>query len=122
MALCIGGKACRRQACKNRCKSWFSAQPDIERQCKNACKDNISFSREDFLCSGKWVDRTVVMLTYGYDPCPGQAGGRTMEELLDPLGDRERDEQKREDLQPVILGGALLILAALVVLVMVLRS
>ena len=47
MAFCIGGKWCRAQECRNRCRSWFGQQPDIERQCRKLCNNNISFSLLD---------------------------------------------------------------------------
>lgn len=44
---------------------------DLEDACKNACKGNTNFSREEFLCSGKYVSQGNVMRYYGgYDPCP----------------------------------------------------
>ena len=120
MPLCIGRKACKRAACKQRCKSWFGAQPDIERACKNACGSNYNLTKEDFLCSGNYIEEAIMIAAYGYDPCPG--AGTTIEQYLDPLGDREREDTKLQELQPVILGGGLMVLAALVILFMVVRS
>lgn len=120
MAFCIGGKWCRRQECRNRCKSWFGQQPDLERQCSALCNNNTSFSREDFLCSGQYVDQNVVILAYGYDPCPNS--GPTVQNILDPLSDRQRQDEELEKFTPVLIGGGLLVLAALIILVTVIRS
>jgi hypothetical protein len=120
MAFCIGGKMCRRQECRNRCRSWFGQQADIERQCRKLCNNNISFTREEFLCSGEYVDDALIILSYGYDPCPGS--GANVQDLLDPLNDRERQDAELEKFTPVILGGGLMLLAALVILIMVIRS
>ena len=117
MPFCIGGPGCRRAKCKQRCKSWFGAQPDIERACKNACGSNSSLTKEGFLCSGNYIEQAVLMSAYGYDPCPGS--GATLEDFFDPLGDRDREQQQLTELQPLILGGGLLVLAALVVLFIV---
>jgi hypothetical protein len=120
MAFCIGGKWCRAQECKNRCKSWFGQQPDVERQCKALCNNNISFSREEFLCSGKYVDDALIILSYGYDPCT--ESGASVQDILDPLNGRERQDQELEKFTPVIIGGGLLVFAALVILIIVIRS
>ena len=120
MAFCIGGKWCRGQECRNRCRSWFGQQPDIERQCRKLCNNNISFSREEFLCSGNYVDDALIILSYGYDPCPG--AGSSVEALLDPLDDRGRQDAELKRYAPVILGGGIMLLAALVVLIMVIRA
>jgi len=120
MPFCIGRTACKRAECKQRCKSWFGAQPDIERACKNACGSNYNLAKEDFLCSGNYIEQAVMIAAYGYDPCPNS--GISIDDYFDPLGDRERDDERFQQLQPVVLGGGLLVLAALVVLFMVARS
>jgi hypothetical protein len=56
-----------------------------------------------------------VILSYGYDPCPG--AGASIVDILDPLGDRDYEEKKRKDLEPIYIGGGLLLLAALIILV-----
>ena len=120
MPLCIGRIACKRAECKQRCKSWFGAQPDIERACKNACGVDYNLTKENFLCSGNYIEQAVMIAAYGYDPCP--ESGISIEDFFDPLGDRDREDKKLQELQPVIIGGGLLVLAALVILFMVVRS
>lgn len=100
MGFCIGGKWCRTQECKERCKGWFAGQPELERSCKNACKVNHSLNKSDFLCSGDWIDQQIVFAAHGYDPCPGD--GVVIDEYFDPLNDRGREDQKNENLRPVI--------------------
>jgi len=114
MGVCIGGKWCRTQKCKNRCKGWFSGQDDLERACKNACKVTTSFSKDDFLCSGEWVDDGNVILAYGYDPCLGS--GREAEEILDPLGNRDREEQRLKQIIPIVVALIVLVAAGLGIL------
>ena len=116
MAFCIGGKACRRAQCKDRCRSWFSAQPDLERACKNACKGNSSLSKEEFLCSGNYFSEAAYIALYGTDPC---GGGVVIDEVLDPLNDRAREEKEWQDVQPVLLGIGILIAAALIILYLI---
>lgn len=120
MPFCIGGKACKRAECKQRCKSWFGAQPDIERACKNACGSNYNLTKDEFLCSGNYIEDAVMIAAYGYDPCPHS--GASVEGLFDPLGDRDREDRKLKELQPFILGGGLMVLAALIILLFVVRS
>jgi hypothetical protein len=106
---CVGGANCRKYDCKQRCKSWFSGLDELERQCKNACKgDDRTFTKDEFLCSGKWVDDQNVILQYGYDPCPNR--GASVEDTLDPLGDRAREDERLKKILPVFV--ALLVLAA----------
>jgi hypothetical protein len=101
MGVCIGGKWCRTQECKNRCKGWFGAQPEIERSCKNACKVNSSLKRDDFLCSGEWIDQRVVMSAYGYDPCENDS--IIMTDLLDPMGEHKAEEEQNQNNNRIIL-------------------
>ncbi len=101
------GKKCR---CKQNCKSWFGLQPDLERACVNACKSNSGLSRDEFLCSGKYIDEEVLIGAYGYDPCEG---GVSIEDYLDPLGDRENDKEKLKSLMPVYIGLGILILVGI---------
>lgn len=104
------GKKCE---CKRRCKSWFGLQPDLEKACKNACKSNTSLTKEQFQCSGQYVDEQALILAYGYDPC---AGGVTAEDVLDPLGTQEYEAEKLDSMKGTFLILGLLILAALGVL------
>ena len=113
MGFCIGGNACRRLACKERCKSWYGLQPDLEKACKNACKGNSSLTKEDFQCSGKYVDEQALILAYGYDPC---AGGVSVEEILDPLDSQGQAAEKLESLSGTFLLLGILIMAGLAVL------
>lgn len=115
----FGGGGRDRRDCKNRCKIWFSAQPDLEKACKKACKDDHNIDKDVFLCSGKYADAQVVMLSYGYDPCPGDE--YNLANLLDPMGDRDRQDEEIERFQPVLIGGGLLILVALIILILVAR-
>ena len=101
--------------CKRRCKGWFGALPEVERQCKNACSSNKHITREEFLCSGNWIEDIIIIQAYGYDPCPDS--GSTLEEFLDPLNDRERQEKELEQYTPVLIGGAALLLIVIIVFV-----
>ena len=105
------GKKCE---CKRRCRSWFGMQPDLERACENACKGNTGLQREDFLCSGQYVDEQLVMGAYGYDPCP--ASEVVIDDYLDPTKQREQNQERMKSLQPLFLGLLLLIGAGLAVL------
>ena len=96
--------------CQRKCKGWFGAMPDTERQCKNACKTNGFLTKDEFLCSGNWINQQVVFAAYGFDPCPND--GTTIDGYLDPLGDREQDNAELEKvidifLVVLILGAAL---------------
>ncbi|MEZ4991897.1 MAG: hypothetical protein R2824_15860 [Saprospiraceae bacterium] len=104
------GKKCE---CKRRCKSWFGLQPDLERACKNACKGNTGLTKEQFQCSGKYVDEAALILAYGYDPC---SGGVSAVDVLDPTGSAEYEAEKMDSLQGTFLILGLLILAGLGVL------
>ena len=115
---CIGGKSCRRYDCRQRCKGWFGGMDELERACKGRCNgDSTSFSKEDFLCSGQWVDDGNIILAYGYDPCPNS--GRTTEEILDPLGDRAREDERLKTVIPIVLALIVLIAAGLGILYVV---
>ena len=105
------GKKCK---CKRNCKSWFGLQPDLERACINACKNNTGLQKDQFLCSGQYVDEAVIIGAYGYDPC---SGGISVEDYLDPLDDREGDQAKLKNLMPVYIGLGLLILVGIYYLV-----
>lgn len=107
MGFCIGGKWCRRQKCNQRCKSWFGLQPDLERACINACKGNTSLAKDDFLCSGKYVDEQVIMGAYGYDPCA--ATGVDIEDYLDPLDTQAENQERLQSLMPLFILLALII-------------
>lgn len=114
MPFCIGKKACARARCKNRCQSWLAGKPDLVKACKNVCKSHSGLEKEEFLCSGKYVDQHDYMLRYKTDPCPED--DIVMQQVLDPLDDRGREEREWQDLQPVLVVLGLLIVAALVIL------
>lgn len=100
MGFCIGRKACKRQDCKERCKGWFGAQPDIERACKNACKQNSSLQKDDFLCSGNWIEQQILMAAYGYDPCTSDE--ITIEEFLDPTDQKGQNKEQMDNLKELL--------------------
>lgn len=113
--LCIGGKMCRRVDCKNRCKSWFTASPELEVACRGRCDSNdTSFTKENFLCSGDWIDDRDVIALYGYDPCPKSGG--TIDEVLDPLGDRAREDERLQQIMPLAIAIVVLIAAGLAIM------
>lgn len=114
MAICVGGKWCRRQECRKRCESWFGTMPDVADACKSACHNSTSFTREQFLCSGKYIDKATVIARYKYDPCPGQ--GLTVEDFLDPLNDREREDRKLSEYGPVIAAIGFMLLSGLIII------
>lgn len=99
------GKKCE---CKRRCKSWYGLQPDLEKACKNACKSNTGLTKEQFQCSGQYVDEQALILAYGYDPC---AGGVSIEEVLDPTGSQDYEAEKLDK-----LGSTFLLLGILIIL------
>lgn len=105
------GKKCK---CKRRCKGWFGLMPDLERACKNACKTQDNLTKDEFLCSGNWVNQQVVMAAYGIDPCANDE--ITIDDFLDPLGDREAEAEKLEGLNDLFVILAILIAAGLGVL------
>lgn len=123
-AAVFGKKPIERQKkinqCQTRCKSWFSGMPDVERSCKNGCKTNTELTKDEFLCSNNYIEESLLIARYGYDPCPGR--GATLESYLDPLGDRSREDVKNEQLSElaVILGiaagAAVLIFLAIILM------
>jgi hypothetical protein len=105
-------KGCK---CKNRCEGVFS-HPGVVESCKGWCKSSSNFKngfingkigREDFLCSGKYIDLPTHMLATNVDPCPND--DLTLEDLLDPTNQAETRKQKINDFTPVIIGGAVFI-------------
>lgn len=110
---CFGYTSCKKLHCRQRCKGWFGAQPDIERACKGACNSgsyNLA-SADEFLCGGKWVNEAVMFGAYGYDPCPNSTA--TLEGYLDPLGNREEEKARQSSLTPIAIGLGLLVVAAM---------
>jgi len=107
---CLGYKSCKKLHCRQRCKSWFGAQPDLERACDAACSGNYNLATKDeFLCTGNYVDRRVVMSAYGYDPCSGQDA--TIEEFYDPTGEKQQEAERTQMLWPIVI--ALLVLVGI---------
>lgn len=109
-----------RRDCQRRCKSWFSGMPDVERSCINACKTNAKLTKDEFLCSGNYIEEALLVARYGYDPCPGQ--GVDVETFLDPLGDRPREDAKNKQLSEVAIILAVVAVAALIILFIALRK
>ncbi len=114
MGLCIGGKWCRRQECRKRCDGWFGTMGEIRDACRSACHNSTSFTKEEFLCSGDYIDQEYVIGRYKYDPCKDD--DITLPGFLDPLNERERQEEQRQDMLPVYAGLGLLFFAALIVI------
>lgn len=114
MGLCVGGTWCRRQECRARCDGWFGTMGEIRDACRSACRNSVSFTKEEFICSGNYLDQEYVIGRYKYDPCQGD--DTTIEDFLDPLDNRALEEQKRQDMLPVYAGLGLLFFAALIVI------
>ena len=115
MGFCIGGSWCRKQKCKERCKGWFGAQPDIERACKNACKSDDGLTKDSFLCSGNWLDQQIIFQAYGYDPCATDT--TTIDDFLDPLNDRDNQAAETAEYKDLIIIIAAILLLAIAALV-----
>jgi hypothetical protein len=105
-------KGCK---CKNKCEGTFS-HPGTVAQCKGHCKSSTFFknnfldgdiTKEEFLCSGKWIDIQTHMLETNVDPCPND--GITLDALLDPTKQSEKSKEKLEDFTPILAGGGVLI-------------
>lgn len=71
MPICIGKRACDRARCKQRCRSWFSGLDDLLDMCRNACGQHANEiqTRDDFLCSGRWVNDDRIISQYSIDGC-----------------------------------------------------
>lgn len=110
---CFGYTSCKKLHCRQRCKGWFGAQPDILSACRGACNSgayNLA-SADEFLCGGNWVNEAVMFGAYGYDPCPNS--GATLEGYLDPLGNKEEEKARQSSLMPIAIGLGLLVVAAM---------
>ena len=105
------GKKCD---CKRMFKGWLGPMPDIERSCKNACKTKTDLTKEEFLCSGNWIEQQVLMAAYGIDPCLNDEV--TLGDYFDPLGDRENAKEKLTGLKDLFIILAILIAAGLGIL------
>jgi len=107
------GKNCK---CTQKSKGFFPGQPDLQKGYRNACIGNNGLTKQDYLCSGKYVDEKVIMLAYGYDPC---AGGASIDQILDPTNSAEREQENLKQLTPlfIILGIAVVVgLAAFLIM------
>lgn len=115
MGFCLGGKWCRNQKCKDRCRSWFGTMGDVMDSCKGACNSgNTDFSRDEFLCSGDYVDINSVMLRYKIDPCPSDS--ITLPGLLDPLDSYNEEQRRIKAYTPILVGiGVLFIIMLLII-------
>ncbi len=72
--------ATRRKKCEGRCETWFVNSPELADLCKGVCKDRPSITRDDLLCSGRYISEYDFMARYGYDPCP--SSGMTLDDFL----------------------------------------
>lgn len=93
--------------CKRKCKSWFSTNRELERSCKNACKNdaNIRYgTANDFLCSEYGANEEDVIAQFGYDPCLEK--GMSVSDYLDPTGEKAAQKQTQ---QYLIFGGIALV-------------
>lgn len=86
--------------------------PDLVDAAKAACKGNSGLSREEFLCSGRYVDQRNVILKFGFDPC--------LEDEIDfedTIAGQEAgaDEEQWERLKPIVYGLGILIVLAVAV-------
>jgi hypothetical protein len=106
-------KGCK---CKNKCEGSFS-HPGTVAQCKGHCKSSTFFknnfldgdiSKEEFLCSGKWIDIQTHMLQTNTDPCPDD--GLTLEDILTPIDEGEERREKIQDYSPILIAGGVFIL------------
>ena len=115
MAICFNNAKCKAKAsCKKRCKSFFPSQKTLRQGCESLCKTGITgFTKDDYLCSGKYASEAAVMLEFGYDPC---FGGQTLEEVLDPTDTAGQAEENFKRLTPVFVALGALILIALFIL------
>lgn len=109
------GKKCQ---CKRDCKSWFSGMPSLVKSCKNACKGNKTLGKDDFLCSGNYVDQRNVILQFGYDPCMNDDIG--FEDTLAGQASGQSGEQW-DRLKPIFLGLGVLIITSLIILYVIKR-
>ncbi|AEE53729.1 hypothetical protein Halhy_5906 [Haliscomenobacter hydrossis DSM 1100] len=91
------GKTCK---CTQKSKGYFPGQPDLQKGFRNACVGNNALSKEEYLCSGKYVDEQTIMLAYGYDPC---SGGKSIGDVLDPTRSAETEQENLEQLTPVFI-------------------
>lgn len=73
-------KSERRNQCYGRCRTWFFNRPELIDPCKDACYNHDGLTKDEFLCSGRFLDEAEYIRKYRQDPCPGI--GYTLEEIL----------------------------------------
>lgn len=93
---------------------------EVERACKRACEGNSSLNQDEFMCSDHYYDHQLVIAKYGIDMCPGVGPG--VDDYLDPLKDRQREDERLGKFSGVIAVGGVLIVAALIVLYFAIRK
>jgi hypothetical protein len=116
MSLFCGDK-CK---CTRRGKSYFSGLPELERGFSKACDSNSKITKEEYLCSGRYIDQAQVILMYGYDPCPNN--GVTPAQVLDPLNTQKSSADAAKQAQPMYLGIGILIAVGLLILWLINRK
>lgn len=104
------GKNCK---CNQKAKGLFPGQPDLAKGFRNACIGNNNLTKDEYLCSGRYVNEQTIMLSYGYDPC---SGGKSIGEVLDPTNQRAENNQDFQDTLPILIGIGVLIVAGLITL------
>jgi hypothetical protein len=104
------GKTCE---CKKQCSSWAAGMPDVVSACKDACKVDNGLNKDQFFCSGNYLNQSQFILQYGFDPCPGD--GVTFENtVVDPGGyQSEANSEQWAKIGPVLAVLALFIGLAL---------
>lgn len=110
------GKNCK---CTQRGKGFFPGQPDLAKGFRNACISNNNLTKEEYLCSGRYVDEQTIMLSYGYDPC---SGGKNMGEVLDPTNQRAENNEDFQASLPIFAGIGALIVIGLIALYFINRK
>ncbi|MEL6660802.1 MAG: hypothetical protein AAFY48_08795 [Bacteroidota bacterium] len=75
--------------------------------CKAACKGNSRLTKDNFLCSGNYVDQQNIILQYGYDPC--------LDDAITPESTLGIEDQWAK-MQPVLIILGLILIGALVIL------
>ena len=75
--------------------------------CKAACKGDNSLGRDEFLCSGNYLDQQNIILQYGYDPCLNDSV--TFEDTL-------QIEDQWGNMRPILMILAILLIGGLAIL------
>ena len=107
--------------CRRRCSGFFNGMPEVEEACRRLCNSGTTeFTKEEFLCSGKYYEDGLIIRKYGFDPCPQI--GTTVDEVFDPLDDRGREDREVQKYSDVLLVGAIVLVIGLAMLVRVIRK